>query len=85
MFILKGALAGFFIGTTIGLWIFIGSIIYPTPIENFPLSTEECISSTMYYSNLTTPMTLMSTIAATTGPITERFVIQVLIIMLYSF
>ncbi|XP_072026901.1 sodium-coupled monocarboxylate transporter 2-like isoform X1 [Amphiura filiformis] len=68
----KGVLAGFFIATFIGLWIFIGSIIYPTPIELLPLSTEECLSSTVDYINLTAPETLVSALTATTGPVVQR-------------
>ncbi|XP_072025212.1 sodium-coupled monocarboxylate transporter 1-like [Amphiura filiformis] len=66
----KGALAGFFVATAIGIWIIIGSIIYPAPIEHLPLSTDGCLSSTVAY-NLTTPVTLFSTAEETTAPVSN--------------
>ena len=40
--ILKGVLIGFFVSLAFGLWLLIGSLIYPHPIELLPLSTEGC-------------------------------------------
>ncbi|XP_038056672.1 sodium-coupled monocarboxylate transporter 1-like [Patiria miniata] len=38
----KGALVGFFSGSSIGLWIFIGSLIFQKPPADLPLSTAGC-------------------------------------------
>ncbi|XP_072017918.1 sodium-coupled monocarboxylate transporter 1-like [Amphiura filiformis] len=52
----KGVMIGFFLSLGIGLWILIGSLIYPVPIKLLPLSTEGCPVPTVPISNFTTPI-----------------------------
>ncbi len=50
-----------------------GSILHPTPIEQLPLSTDGCVSSTMDYINVTSPVTLAS--SSTTALVPDGFVL----------
>ncbi|XP_033645335.1 sodium-coupled monocarboxylate transporter 2-like [Asterias rubens] len=43
----KGALVGFICGITLGMWIFIGSVVYQETPPTLPLSVEGCLVETV--------------------------------------